>query len=717
MKDGVVKKPLNTGKLLKFPDGQLAEDEKRQLAKGAFWNEPVSKEEYAPPPWLFQHQDLNGTLESAKIVDERFLKNKLNYIHFMDKYLLVLLRHPKYDDNVIIKVKSGPCLGNELNCEFLPDDPSDGKWKHYAFLHLIVDDGQSVLLIPANLKRMDQHGFSLDLPQKGYAVGQRRTKRYPCKNIGVELIQRGLAIRGYLLDFSPEGFCVRLSQMPSKDFDWSPGSRTLNMVHLRQDQQYLFSGFCKCIRYYEAPNFVDVVLAPAENSVQGLSAEKAEETSSNTSLMPAVIFDHPFFEKKIQLDVTDISTSGFALYERKDEGVLMQGMIIPELTIEFAGAISLGCSAQVTSRLEMENSEYYCYFCILDMDINSYSQLSHVLANANDCRTHISNKVAMDELWEFFFESGFIYPEKYGVLSFNRDSFKETYEKLYRNKPEISKHFTYQRNGRIYGHISMVRAYERAWMIHHHAARSVDGRRAGFSVLKQVMLYLNDVHRLPSAKMDYAMSFFRPENKFPDRVFGGFARELANPEGCSMDLFSYFAYSNSESHAILPKGWRLVESSELHLWELDRFYSNLSGGLLTNAIGIKQNDPNEESLREVYGRYGFLRNKAVYSLLYEEELYAVMIVDQSELGFNLSELLNGIKVFVIEEENLPWKVLSTAIAQLLEKFSMSKVPLLLYPSSYATQKGTQKKKQYNAWVLNVRYGKEFMLYMRKKFRL
>ena len=717
MKDGIVKKPLGNGKILKFPDNQLQENEKRQLAKGTFWNEPVNKEEYAPPPWLFQHQDLNSTLESAKLVDERFLKNKLNYIHFMDKHLLVLLRHPKYDDNVIVKVRSGPCLGNELNCDFLPDDPSDGNWKNYTFLHLIIDDGQSVLLIPAHLNKIDQHGFSFILPRKGYLVGQRRVKRYPCKDIDVELIQRGLAIRGSLLDFSPEGFCARVSGMPSKDLDWSSGSRTLSMVHLRQDQRNLFSGLCKCIRHHEAPNHVDVVLVPSEDQVQGFPGEKVEEVSSSTSLMPAIMFDHPFVRKRIQLDVTGISTSGFSLYERKDEGVLMQGMIIPELTIEFAGAINIGCSAQVMSRLEMENSEFYCYFCILDMDINSYSQLSHVLANSLDCRTHISNRVAMDELWEFFFESGFIYPEKYGVLSFNRDSFKETYTKLYHNKPEISKHFTYQRNGRIYGHISMVRAYERTWMIHHHAARTVDGRRAGFSVLKQVMLYLNDVHRLPSAKMDYAMSFFRPENKFPDRVFGGFARELGNSEGCSIDLFSYLSALDLVPHISLPKGWALGESSELQLWELDRFYSNRSGGLLTSAMSIKQNDANEESIKEVYSRYGFFRNKAVYSLTYEGELNAVLIVDQSELGFNLSELLNGIKVFVIDEDNLPWTVLSTAITQLLKKFSMNKVPLLLYPFNYAEQEQIPHEKQYNAWVLNVRYGNEFMEYMHKKFRL
>lgn len=715
--DSFSRTPLIGAKVLKFPSSKSEEDKKKPIIGREELNDPVSKREFAPPPWLFQHQDLNNALKFAKVVDRKSLKNKLNYAHFMDKHLLILLRHPKYDDNVIVKAKPGPCLGSELTCQFLDDSPLGTHFKKYAFLQLIIDDGKSVTLIPANLIRMDKRSLSFNLPREGYSVGQRRTRRYPCKKIDVELVQRGLVISGELLDYSPEGLCIRLSHMPFNGFEWSPGSDVMTMVHLRMDQQNFFSGLCHCVRQQDGLDFADVVLVPAENQVKGSESEKVSKPAPNNSLTPVIIFDHPFFRKRIQLDAPDISTSGFSVYETRDEAVLMQGMIIHEVTLEFAGAVRMECSAQLTGRFEKDEKTVRCDFTILDMGINSYTRLVHILANSIDPYSRISNQVNMDELWEFFFESGFIYPEKYGMLSRNRKCFKETYTKLYRDNPEISKHFTYMKNGRIYGHISMIRAYERAWMIHHHAARSVEGRRAGFSVLKQIMRYLDDVHRLPSAKMDYAMSFFRPENKFPDRVFGGFARDLGNPRGCSMDLFAYFPYANGVSNAALLEGWMLSECSQLDLWELDRFYSNHSGGLLIDAMGLRYNTSNKESLGEVYGRHGFLRKCRTFALKCEEELNAVFIVDQSDLGFNLSELLNGIKIVVVNVDGLAWDMLSMAIDKLVGSYSMLQVPILLYPFDYVEAKGVPYEKQYFAWFLSVRYGNEYMAYMQKKFRI
>ena len=93
-------------------------------------------------------------------------------------------------------------------------------------------------------------------------------------------------------------------------------------------------------------------------------------------------------------------------------------------------------------------------------------------------------------------------------------------------------------------------------MIHHHAARIMDSKRPGFMVLKQIMYYMNDMYRLPSAHMDYVMCYFRPENRFPDFVFGGFAKTLKNSQGCSMDLFSYLTYTRLSLGANFQMGGR-----------------------------------------------------------------------------------------------------------------------------------------------------------------
>lgn len=716
-KGSSVKMPLRDRNVLRFPSNKLDEDKERLIGGPKNPTGPVAKGEFTPPPWLFEHQDLNNALESAKVIDKKSLTNTLNHIHFMDGHLFVQLRHPKYDDTVLVKVRPDPCLSAELTCHFTDEHLVGIKLKSYKFLYLIIDDGQSVILAPAVLNWMDKESLSVQLPQESHLVDQRQAKRHSSQGVEIELVQGGLLIKGELLDFSPKGFRVKVSHIPSDTFDWSTGSDLLTMVHLRRGIQVLFSGLCCCIRYDESKSSTEVVLAPSDNQVERCEKNKIRNPAQNISPGLLIIFEHPFFEKMIQLEVANISTSGFSVYEGVDDGVLMQGMIISDLTIEFAGAIRMGCSTQVIGRFEKDERTVRCDFAILDMEINAYSQLSHILANALDPHAHISNKIDMDALWEFFFESGFIYPEKYEILKSSRKRFKETYSNLYQENPEISKHFTYQKNGRIYGHISMVRAYERAWMIHHHAGRSVEGRRAGFSVLKHIMLYLNDIHRLPSAKMDYVTSYFRPENKFPCRVFGDFYKALGNPQGCSMDLFSYLPLTKLTVGTSSSEGWTLRECSQLEIWELNRFYSNYSGGLLMDAMGFGQNKLHEESLKEVYGRYGFTRECAAYSLKHEEELHAVLIVDQSDLGFNLSELLNGIKIVVTNPEGLGWNVLSIAIAQLARYFDMEKIPVLCYPFEYVEAKGVPYEKQYHAWVLNVRYGNEYMEYMHKKFKL
>ena len=447
-KNSSVEIPLKNDKVLKFPSSKSKEDKEKPITGQEDLNGPVAKGEFSPPPWLFQHQDLNNALEFAKVIDMKSLKNKLNYAHFMDKPLLILMRHPKYDDNVIVKARSGPCLGNELTCQFLADCSSRVNFKKYTFLQIIIDDGQSVILIPVTLIKMGGRGFSLGLPQEGYAVGQRQARRYLCEKTDVELVQRGLVIKGDLLDYSSEGFCIRLNHMPFNGFEWSPGSGALTMVHFRRDGQHLFSGLCCCIRQQEGLNYRDVVLAPAENHLEASECEKVRNSEQNVSPTPVVIFDHPFFGKRMQFDVSYISTSGFSVYETRNEGVLMQGMSIPELTIEFAGALRMECSAQVIGRFQEDKTTARCDFAILDMDIDYYTRLVHILANSIDPYSRISNKVDMDALWEFFFETGFIYPKKYDLIQSQKEKFKQTYQNLYNNNPRIARHFVYQRNGR-----------------------------------------------------------------------------------------------------------------------------------------------------------------------------------------------------------------------------------------------------------------------------
>ena len=668
------------------------------------------------PPCLFHHQEMVHVLESAQQVDKETLINTLNHIHFMEESILLQLRHPKYEESILIRAYPEPCLGEKLACRLSNKNLSGLDLKSYQLMHLVIDDGRSMILVPAVFQEIHRNRVTIQLPQISYAVGQRQTRRHTCHDVVVEMIQSGFVAQGKLLDFNPRGFRIKVRPVSFCSFHWFDPD-ALVIVHLRRNQHILFSGLCKCIRQQDDFLNREIVLTHADTKINQFKKRQIRNPRQRLVPPPTVIFDHPFLKKHVQLEVTGISTSGFSVYESADEGILMQGMIIPELMINFAGAMSMPCVAQVIYRLAEKGGGIRCGLAILDMDIKSYSRLAHILTNALDPHAYDSSEVDMDALWEFFFNTGFIYHMKYRLIQSHREGFKEMYRKLYKENSEISRHFTYQKNGRIYGHISMIRAYERTWMIHHHAARIMDSKRPGFMVLKQIMYYMNDMYRLPSAHMDYVMCYFRPENRFPDFVFGGFARTLKNPQGCSMDLFSYLTYTSLSLGAKLPDGWSLNECSEVDLWELNRFYGYHSGGLLLNALALDKKDTGDKSLEELYSQLGFVRKCRVYALKHKAELNAVLIVNQSDLGFNLSELLNGIKILVTNPEALPWNILTIAISQLTDIYHTDRVPILFYPFDYIKSNSIPYEKQYQAWVLNVQYGNEYVEYMQKKFRI
>lgn len=674
-----------------------------------------SKEEYPFPPWLFQHQDVIQMLESAEEINQTLLINILNRIHFMDGHILVQLSHSIYEESILVRAFPRPCLGTTLIGSISKRSIAGLDLENYRLTHLIIDDGQIMIVVPAESQEINRNIFSIRIPPKGYITGRRKARRYACKDITVEMIQNGFRVRGDLLDFNPYGLRIKVHPESTSSFHWFNPDATV-MIQLQSDHQMFFSGACQYIRQKGKSRNREIVLAPIDENIERFKKKRSRNLRQILVPSPSLFFEHPLLRRNIQFEVYDISPSGVAVYENTGEQLLMPGMIIPSLILRFVGGLEIRCNAQVIYRLKTEKG-IQCGLALLDMDVNAYSRLIETLANAREDKACITSKADMDSLWEFFFDTGFIYPKKYQLVRPNKEVLKETYQKLYQNNPEIAKQFVYQNNGKVYGYISMIRAYDQSWMMHHYAARVVEKKRKGLAVMQQIIHYLNDMHHLPSANMDYLMCYFRPENRFPERVFGGFAKALGDLKGCSMDLFAYISYPALSLAIRLPEGWSLRECSSHDFWKLNRFYGHFSGGLLLDSLSLEKDDLNDEPLEEVYKRLGFLRKWDTYSLTYKGELCAVLIVNQSNLGINFSELLRSIKVIVTNAEDMPWNVLSTAVAQLTGVFQSDRIPVLIYPFSYVKAKNVPYEKQYQLWIMSVQYGNEWMEYMEKRLRM
>lgn len=680
--------------------------------------ENKDKDALCLPPCVFKHHDLVASLETAKKIELKKLINIINLLHFNETCAWVYLVHTQYEEGILVKTSLKPCSGRELSCLWADGVISRLNLSDFQFQYLVVSDGQSVIFIPGRIMTVDSSGLTLSLPDFSYNVSRRKQRRYSCEGLDVDILQHGLSMKGILVDYSSVAFCVRIFP-ESADAFTGFNSDAPAIVNIRKGGDTLFSSPCIHIRHASDIFGKELVFSPEDNKIERFRKLKIRSPRYRLSPPPSIVFRHPLFEATIQREIHDISNSGFSVLEKAEESVLMPGLILPDLTVRFSGSVQVLCKAQVIYRKETDNGEkVLCGVAIIDMDMRNYGILNQVLSHSKDPFSNVSSFVDMNALWEFFFDSNFIYPEKYKHIHSKKNEYKNTYTKLYQNNPEIAKHFTYEADGRIYGHIAMVRSYDHAWMIHHYAARAMENRLVGFVILREILKYINGAYRLPSASMSYLMTYYRAENKIVGRLFGGYAEKLNRPIGCSVDPFAYALHRVDPDGAALPRNWELVPATGIDLWQAENFYKHHSNGLFFDAFALGKETKGKGSLENIYESQGFRRKWQSFSLTCGKRIAALIIAEESDLGFNLSNLLNGFKIIVLDQKLVRWDILAAALDQLSPLFSMEEIPVLVFPHEYMKRNDYPVEKQYNLWILDVAaHGNHFLEYMEKHFRI
>lgn len=655
------------------------------------------------------------TTGERKGVTRRFIVNKLNYLNFQDRTIQVNLKHIKYDNTTTLLAHPLPCSGELLECVWKNPAELGQLLRTHAFLNLLVPDNQKLYLVMPKVLRLDESGTSLKLPETGCEAFFRRVYRHPCFGVKIQFIQNSIIFNGTLADFNPISFRVNLDLSPEQTFQWVD-PETTTTINLFAEGSLRYSGECQLIRCGTGQTCRDYVLAPINNCNRRRFRPKTYR-STRQELLPAptMILRHPFTERKISLKVTDLSGSGFSVEENSEISVLLPGMIIPEIELNFAGSFRITCVGQVVYRNPVDSAGeeplVRCGIAILNIDADVHVILLSLLQQAANRKSYIGASVDMDALWNFFFATGFIYPEKYAFFEANKEEIKRIYDKLYGQSPHIARHFIYQDRGVILGHMAMMRFFENSWLIHHHAASKEESMRAGVAVLNQIGRFINDSHSIHSMHLDYVVCYYRPDNKFPDRVFGGLARSLKAPKECSLDTFAYFHYQPAvHLTQDLPSPWTVEAANKDDLLELACFYRHTSGGLMLEALDLTPDTAACHVLADEYRKLGFKKERLLFALKKEGDLKALAVVNISDIGLNMSNLTNCPTIIVLDYD-VDADMLSRFLTCIATKYDGSELPVLLYPATHAMKCAIPTEKLYTLWVLNMQYTDHYFKYL------
>lgn len=635
-------------------------------------------------------------LERRKVTRKHFV-NTLNYHNFINAQVFTLLRHTLTQEDFLFTVYPGPCRDDIVTCTIPGDVPET--LDAFEIKGLVMDNGDSLMIMEVDPVEISPSSFTVKFRGAATLCHSRQVKRNPCVMVEAHIRFKETVLKGNLREFHPSGLSVTVMEGFKEELGALRNGDT-STIHLFRKGERVYSGTARLIRSDPARSII--VLAPLNMASRMYNERKFRNTRLNPVPRPRVVFEHTFTEKKVVYDIVDINTSGFSIEERSERVLLIPGMIFHAMEIVFSGELSLTCSAQVVYCKKKWGGITKFGFAITDIDPVTYTRLFNLLTRTDDPHSIASSKISLEALWEFFFRSGFIYPDKYLCISQYKETFRKTYEHLYHNCPEIFSSLTYQMNDQIYGHVSIIKAYPSTWMVHHLAALPMGSRRTGLYVLQQILNYLDGFHRMPSIGMKYLIFYYRPDNKFPNHFFGGVYRILDAPYICSVDEFGYLIHRLPEVIRDLPVGWNLSRCTAEDLAALHEAYHNNSQGLMIEAFDLENDD---DTLWRTYRRLGLKRECKPYVLTRDSDRMAFLIVDRSDRGLNLSDLLNNIKIILPHPHHraLSWEILQDAVAVLGSEFGTPEVVLQVFPSAYLDDSGVRYPKKYCMWIVKARY--------------
>ena len=114
-----------------------------------------------------------------------------------------------------------------------------------------------------------------------------------------------------------------------------------------------------------------------------------------------------------------------------------------------------------------------------------------------------------------------------------------------------------------------------------------------------------------------------------------------------------------------------------------------------------------------FKQIGLVRSRHLYALKLAGELKVVFIINITDIGLNMSDLTNSVKIIVLEQEGLDYRIIRACLLDLFQKFQLDEMPVLTFPASKATELDIPFEKIYNLWILSMNHTDDYFRYLKR----
>jgi len=260
--------------------------------------------------------------------------------------------------------------------------------------------------------------------------------------------------------------------------------------------------------------------------------------------------------------------------------------------------------------------------------LNSLPRLSEVY----DAYGVQVNALSVNEIFALYERTGFLYPDKAARLLPHLGQVRENWRRMLRGGDSLLYVLTAGDKKRGLASIAVWRTTHYGWTSQHLVSENNP-------VASRAVMLAGTAASILRGVDDSLQNWFRPENRFPSRVFGSMVQTIG-PSLSSVQRHMYFALPRTSS---LPSGERvrIVPYDPSHEEALTLIASVARGSIYVAAEQLTT-DPELTEVDQLYREVGLRRSRRVWLAYreYKDEPIGAVIAYRGPLGLNFSYIEN-----------------------------------------------------------------------------
>jgi len=401
--------------------------------------------------------------------------------------------------------------------------------------------------------------------------------------------------------------------------------------------------------------------------------------------------ESPFSEvPPTEAQVLDVTTAGCAFEYDPRIALFPLGALIPRVGLRFKDDVLDVGSARVRSTERVGPNRVKCGIEFQPLSSLQRANIYGAIVHCDKPNIHDGVGHSFDELWDFFLETGFLYPAKLERIDY--PAVRRTFEALLEHPTPLCQFILFEESGRTYGHISALRAYSRTCLGQHLAAQhAVRGVSLG-RMLTVAMLQFQDYQ----PEVEWIRLFYRPNNPWPRFVYGSFAQRAADSISVDHRTYDYLTLPLPAAPLTPSSSVRFMEPEDepmLEAWfiERGRTAQMRAEDFVSRRMELAQLD-------EAYRALGLERRREILVFEQHGRVRGFAALEISSPGLNLSELTSAFRLLLFDSDAEVVRALVTAsIARYTELGAKRCIALCEEEESAVLQSGGfTKEKQYTA---------------------